>query len=213
MVSYKFSPFVPPLKCLSYDSDFYYSVDLGFESKDTQQYLWSSCGNELQENTFVVSEGVTKLFVQYFFYSLYHPTIGRVGFRFLFSFHNRSALLSRMSDGRWNCSVLHWADFLEHFPCDLETDCVHGEDELGCLYTNVSRCGAGAISMGESCYFYVISENDVSWNDAMDICKKNDAQLASLNRPREWHDVMVVLGFRAAAVYLGLRSASLSLPY
>ena len=161
----------------------------------------------------MVKESAHKLFVHFHFTTLFHPDSGRVGFRFFFSFHNQSALLPQLPGGQWNCSVPHWEDFQAHFPCNLVAECVGGEDEQDCPYTNVSRCGAGAISLGESCYFYVISEKDVSWNDAMATCEQKDAYLANLNKENEWYDIMDLLTVRAAAVYLGLRSASLHLHY
>ncbi|PVD34066.1 hypothetical protein C0Q70_05328 [Pomacea canaliculata] len=41
-----------------------------------------------------------------------------------------------MPDGRWNCSVQHWSDYRQHFPCNLVTECVGGEDEAECPYTS-----------------------------------------------------------------------------
>ena len=145
--------------------------------------------------------------------TLFGLAVHKTGFRLLFSFHQESALPVLLWKWRWNCSVPHWADFQEHFPCNLEADCVHGEDEQDCPYTNVSRCGAGAISLGESCYFYVISENDVSWQDAMDACQSSNAYLANLNTPKEWDDVMQLLFVRRGAIFLGLRSSDSYLPF
>ncbi|PVD35471.1 hypothetical protein C0Q70_02434 [Pomacea canaliculata] len=62
--------------------------------------------------------------------------IGRTGFRLSFSFHALSALPQQLRDGRWNCSVPHWPDFRLHFPCNLVSDCVGGEDEVDCPYTS-----------------------------------------------------------------------------
>nr|KAG5687882.1 hypothetical protein BaRGS_008552 [Batillaria attramentaria] len=44
------------------------------------------------------------------------------GFKLTFSFHNQSALPQRLPDGKWNCSVPHWADFQQHFLCTLQYD-------------------------------------------------------------------------------------------
>ncbi|KAK7466733.1 hypothetical protein BaRGS_00037175 [Batillaria attramentaria] len=49
--------------------------------------------------------------------------LGAYGFKFIFSFHNQSALPQRLSDGKWNCSVPHWADFQQHFLCTLYPEC------------------------------------------------------------------------------------------
>nr|KAG5712611.1 hypothetical protein BaRGS_029666 [Batillaria attramentaria] len=49
------------------------------------------------------------------------------GFRLLFSFHDRSAVLEETPGSKWNCSVPYWADFKQHFPCNLQVDCLAGE--------------------------------------------------------------------------------------
>nr|KAG5685517.1 hypothetical protein BaRGS_024254 [Batillaria attramentaria] len=64
------------------------------------------------------------------------------GFKLLFSFHNRSSLPERVPSGKWNCSVPHWTDFQEHFPCDLRADCLDAEDEKVCPYWS-DACGDG----------------------------------------------------------------------
>ena len=212
MVSYQYARHILPLQCPNYESEYFYRVILGVKDHLSLQHLWNPCRNK-RDRTIVVKESASEMFVTYSFLAVYHIRTGSIGFRFFFSFHDRSVLPSRLQDGRWNCSVPHWADFQAHFPCNMETDCVHGEDEQDCPYNNVSRCGAGAISLGELCYFYVISETDVTWNDAMDMCDRNDAHLASLGTPKEWNDVMDLLTVREAAAYLGLRSANLHLPY
>ncbi|PVD35472.1 hypothetical protein C0Q70_02435 [Pomacea canaliculata] len=74
---------------------------------------------------------VSKLYIH--FKSLTYPG---TGFRLSFSFHALSALPQQLRDGRWNCSVPHWPDFRLHFPCNLVSDCVGGEDEVDCPYTS-----------------------------------------------------------------------------
>ena len=213
MISYQYSRHVSPLWSPPFDFAYYHASGLSYRENTTYHLLWSDGARGPRDDTFIVKEPADLIRLWFCFTQLFHPDIGRLGFRFFFSFHNRTALPSRLQDGRWNCSVPHWADFQAHFPCDLEADCVRGEDEQDCPYTDVSRCGAGAISLGESCYFYVISKNDVSWNDAMDTCEKLHAHLVNLNTPTEWNDVIQVLLVREAAIYLGLRSASPHLPY
>ncbi|PVD35477.1 hypothetical protein C0Q70_02440 [Pomacea canaliculata] len=75
---------------------------------------------------------VSKLYIQFKSGTLYPET----GFRLYFSFHALSALPQQLMDGRWNCSVPHWPDFRLHFPCNLVSDCVGGEDEVDCPYTS-----------------------------------------------------------------------------
>lgn len=62
---------------------------------------------------------------------------GDPSYRLAFSFHPEHAVMPRqLSLGRWNCSGVQWAVFQLHYPCDLHSDCVGGEDEAGCPYTN-----------------------------------------------------------------------------
>ncbi|PVD35470.1 hypothetical protein C0Q70_02433 [Pomacea canaliculata] len=75
---------------------------------------------------------VSKLYIHFKSVTLYPGT----GFRLSFSFHALSALPQQLRDGRWNCSVPHWPDFRLHFPCNLVSDCVGGEDEVDCPYTS-----------------------------------------------------------------------------
>ena len=210
VVSYQFSRRVLRLKCVDYRSEYFYDVTLGYIRNSARHELWHSCRTSRHQTVFLVKE--SELFVKYNFQTLYLPETGALGFRFFFSFH-KSAQLSQLPDKRWNCSVPGWADFQTHFPCNLAAECVGGEDEQDCPYTNVPRCGAGAIFLGESCYFYVISDDKVTWNDAMDKCEKHDAHLVSLNTPIEWIDIMELLAVRGRSIYLGLRSTSPHLPY
>ena len=212
MISYHFSRRIPPLKCVGFESEYYYYVTLEMKKNSSKQPLWSTCGRKQYDSISVVNESA-QVRLKYHFNTLFHPATGRVGFRFFFSFHQNFSLPSQLSDGRWNCSLPHWTEFKRHFPCNLQAECVGGEDEKDCHYTNVSRCGAGAISLGESCYLYVISKSDVTWNEALDICVRKGAHLADLLSMEEWFDVMGLLTVRAAAIYLGLRSAGLHLTY
>ena len=137
---------------------------------------------------------------------------GDSGFRFVFSFHNRSAKPDRLSDGTWNCSVAHWPDFRLHFPCDLQAECDGGEDEAGCAYTTPT-CGPGRIGLNGSCYVYVTPSRDVSWNEAATICKSEGARLASLNSPEEWIAVRELLRLsNFDYVFTGLRAKRGNLP-
>nr|KAG5697926.1 hypothetical protein BaRGS_026864 [Batillaria attramentaria] len=47
----------------------------------------------------------------------------------------RSAIPVRLAGGKWNCSVPYWADFRQHFLCNLNQECAGMEDEADCPYT------------------------------------------------------------------------------
>ena len=134
------------------------------------------------------------------------------GFRAQFSFHNLTARPERLPDGTWNCSVKHWRDFQQHFPCDLVPQCAGGEDEARCSYTT-ERCGPGKIDVGGRCYIYVTPRGNVTWNAAYDGCSSRGAFLASLETSQEWNDVIGLLRHSDFnLINLGLTTAELSLP-
>ncbi|KAK7475968.1 hypothetical protein BaRGS_00032787 [Batillaria attramentaria] len=137
-------------------------------------------------------------------------TVRGKGFRLLFTFHKRSEALRELERGKWNCSVTHWADFKQHFPCNLRQDCVNGEDEAECPYSQ--KCGLGRVWTINRCYIYVIPDKQpLTWGEAATLCLLQDknAQLASLTTYREMRDVRRALANRTMdRVFVGLTSAS-----
>ncbi|XP_025085565.1 G-protein coupled receptor GRL101-like [Pomacea canaliculata] len=110
-----------------------------------------------------------------------------------------------MPDGRWNCSVQHWSDYRQHFPCNLVTECVGGEDEAECPYTS-DVCGQGLLWTGISCMQYISVPRSVTWVEAQNTCLSRGMLLASLNTPPEWRAFRTILNFRPNdTVYLGYR--------
>ncbi|KAK7488816.1 hypothetical protein BaRGS_00019951 [Batillaria attramentaria] len=137
---------------------------------------------------------------------------GTTGFRLHFSFHNHSFLPQQMTDGRWNCSVPHWTDFQQHFPCNLVSDCDGGQDEAACPYSS-THCGQGRLTAGGKCFLYVTSQRFITWEEAANECLRRDGHLASLNTPEEWRDVISLLKLpHPYYVYIGLHSSSMGLP-
>ncbi|PVD35466.1 hypothetical protein C0Q70_02429 [Pomacea canaliculata] len=153
---------------------------------------------------------VSKLYIH--FQSLTFP---RTGFRLDFSFHALSALPQQLSDGRWNCSVPHWPDFRLHFPCNLVSDCVGGEDEVDCPYTS-HVCGPGFQSANGTCLQFVKTEDSVSWETAAETCKSRGMLLMTANTPSEWEafrDLLLRYFRDPHYVVYGLKPSSSSLPY
>lgn len=64
------------------------------------------------------------------------------GFRAFFSFHEAASIPEKTEGGMWNCSVPHWPDFKQHFPCNVEVNCAGSEDEEDCPYIT-EACGKG----------------------------------------------------------------------
>ncbi|KAK7469743.1 hypothetical protein BaRGS_00036225, partial [Batillaria attramentaria] len=112
-------------------------------------------------------------------------------FRIVFSFHETHSVEPKLlPGGKWNCSVPDMLSFRSHFPCDLVADCAGGEDEADCPYTG--RCGQGKLTIGNRCYLFV-HQSSIQWIEAEIMCRQQGGYLASLNTPREWHDVMQVI--------------------
>ncbi|XP_025083269.1 uncharacterized protein LOC112557545 [Pomacea canaliculata] len=152
---------------------------------------------------------VSKLYIHFKSVTLYPGT----GFRLDFSFHALSALPQQLSDGRWNCSVPHWPDFRLHFPCNLVSDCVGGEDEVDCPYTS-HVCGPGFQSANGTCLQFVKTDQNISWNTASKTCESRGMLLMAANTPAEWVATVDILRYRPFEYLLyGLVPASPSLPY
>ncbi|PVD35473.1 hypothetical protein C0Q70_02436 [Pomacea canaliculata] len=135
------------------------------------------------------------------------------GFRLDFTFHALSALPQQLSDGRWNCSVPHWPDFRLHFPCNLVSDCVGGEDEVDCPYTS-HVCGPGFLSANGTCLQFTKTDQNISWNTASKTCESRGMQLTAANTPAEWEATLDILRYRPYEYLLyGLVPPSPPLPY
>ena len=133
------------------------------------------------------------------------------GFRLQFTF--RSWILKKVSDDLWNCSVPTFKEDYEiAFPCNGQLNCLHGEDEENCPYTNTSECKTGQWWLAGRCYEYV-DEPVRTWTMASAECRKRGGALVSLNTPEEWDTVDSMLAFRAAGdVYIGLKSFGPNVP-
>lgn len=143
-------------------------------------------------------------------YSRQIPT--RMGFRMLFSFHNRSSLPQRLPDGTWNCSVPHWSDFRQHLPCDLQAQCAGREDEAECPFVS-EECGERQYSLGGQCYLYVIPDQPTTMLDAASQCRRHGGHLVSPHTPQKWNDLMELLSWGSYTLhYLGLRNSVPTLP-
>ncbi|KAK7466723.1 hypothetical protein BaRGS_00037165, partial [Batillaria attramentaria] len=139
------------------------------------------------------------------------------GFKFIFSFHNQSALPQRLPDGKWNCSVPHWADFQQHFLCTLYPECAGGEDDVVC-FSRQDECGLLVVFPKKKCFAYVES-NDLwsqmntsdltSWREAREVCANRKMRLPSFETKQEhtvFYRVLNVLPGRIMAFYIGLES-------
>nr|KAG5697924.1 hypothetical protein BaRGS_026862 [Batillaria attramentaria] len=112
-----------------------------------------------------------------------------------------SALPLRLPDGKWNCSVPYWADFQQHFLCNLNQECVGMEDEADCPYTT-DICGLGRIAVGKGCYIFMRLEEFITWEEASRQCLVHGGVLASLNTPEEWRNVIELLEKQKLDVFL-----------
>ncbi|KAL8585865.1 hypothetical protein ACOMHN_056460 [Nucella lapillus] len=154
------------------------------------------------------------------------------GFRLRYSFHKSDLKPERVNgfearqnrrlpdvlyypmstDGpKWNCSVSVWHDLLEHFPCDLISQCAESEDEARCPYKS-EKCGDNKIEAGRKCYIYE-RQHYLSWFDSNRRCQQHGAILASLETTQELKDVTEVLEYLLTddSIWIGLKTARKSI--
>ncbi|KAL8586920.1 hypothetical protein ACOMHN_051025 [Nucella lapillus] len=76
--------------------------------------------------------------------------------------------------------------YVPHFPCNVRWNCVSGEDEERCPYTNEELCGPGQLWMTDSCH-QLFPERDVRlWTQSSLACSQRGGQLSRLNTPEKW---------------------------
>ncbi|KAK7479438.1 hypothetical protein BaRGS_00029355, partial [Batillaria attramentaria] len=142
------------------------------------------------------------------------------GFKFIFSFHNQSALPQRLPDGKWNCSVPHWADFQQHFLCTLYPECAGGEDDVVC-FSRQDECGLRVVFPKKKCFTYVESNDlwsqmntsdlpkKISWLEAREFCSIRKMNLPSFQTEEEhsvFYGVLNVMPGSIKTFYIGLES-------
>lgn len=139
------------------------------------------------------------------FHFLSDIAIHKTGFQLLYSFHHSSSVIRQLPNGQWNCSIPKWQEFRDHFPCNLEADCLGSEDEIDCPYTS-GRCGLGLLSVDNACHVYVNpgKTTKVSWNTASEDCMRRGARLSSFTTPHEWKSILSYLkGGQWSNVFVG----------
>ena len=198
-------------------SDFYAAWSIHPEGTAMEKYL---CGNTIPGPKLYETNLLT------FFFSAEENRRSFRGFKIQFSFYPRSARPLQLPDGTWNCSVANWPDFRHHFPCNLHADCARGEDEEQCPYTS-DFCGPGRLTIGGRCYSYtwnimtkgymalLPNENkQITWSGAMEDCRRNGAQLASLGSYQEMSEVRELLyKTDTPAVIIGMIPVDAAAPY
>ncbi|KAK7479399.1 hypothetical protein BaRGS_00029316, partial [Batillaria attramentaria] len=142
------------------------------------------------------------------------------GFKFIFSFHNQSALPQRLPDGKWNCSVPHWADFQQHFLCTLYPECAGGEDDVVC-FSRDDSCGQNIFST-QRCFTFVeptdatvqntstaLFNNLLSWQAARYECTSRKMRLPSLESMCKQLMIVIFLNVNDFEnIYIGLTAAT-----
>ncbi|XP_076449662.1 uncharacterized protein LOC143285754 [Babylonia areolata] len=157
-----------------------------------------------------------------FFYSDDELETG--GFKMLYSFHPVDDRPQRLNNSQWNCSVPFWRKLILNFPCNLQWDCLDGEDELPCPYsinTPNTTCSEGLMALGGNCYLFKYAHwydqlgylRGLTWLDASHECNKRGLRLASLAREKEMNDIFSVLPYiQAVQTYVGLQLAFTTSP-
>ena len=71
-----------------------------------------------------------------------------------FSFHSKSKVPRKLSNGMFNCSVDDYWRFQQHLDCNLKAECEDGRDEAGHCPFSSPAC-RGWVASRNKCYMYV----------------------------------------------------------
>ncbi|KAL8559361.1 hypothetical protein ACOMHN_045081 [Nucella lapillus] len=136
----------------------------------------------------------------------------RSGFKAFYSlFHIREK--PQMLDGLFNCSTANYDRFRPHLGCNLEYECIAGEDETGQCPFSDFRCN-GLVSSGHKCYQYVFWDEHLSSYAAQKECARRDGDLAMVKSQTEWNNLqkMFQYGKQFKAALFGVRTGDFTLP-
>ena len=147
-------------------------------------------------------------FVVITYFSLGNLSHSNTGFKLQYSFHEYPARIDFISDlDKFDCSGRYWPQFRHHFPCNLETNCVGGEDETECPYTSMQTCGQDHQAVAGFC-FSDGRFGPSSWSEASSYCADHGARLPSLNTPEKWEGFRDLLSYKEGeTVFIGLLNA------
>ncbi|KAK7475622.1 hypothetical protein BaRGS_00033115 [Batillaria attramentaria] len=201
---------------------FYYEVALGIGSckynsvrlfttpNCTGHTIWKSCNpsTEYMNHPKIADSGVLSVNcrisdVSHISKDSLYRRSHVVGFKLRFSIHSAGSMLpvqvSRRRYGHlWNCTVPNWADFQQHFPCNLHDNCLNGEDEADCPYIT-DFCGKRRFQWGHQCYTILTWNASIperrreSMGAASDRCTRHGGQLASLSSFGELEGVLELM--------------------
>ena len=117
-------------------------------------------------------------------------------------------------DDVWNCTGRQWPEFRVHLQCNSYLQCAGGEDEAECRYRRCHQTGV-RVQVADKCYMLGRPHAPLSWIQASHTCQLHGGYLASV-RSSEHIDYLKnffrYLGWRTVHMFIGLQTASLSLP-
>ena len=117
-------------------------------------------------------------------------------------------------DDVWNCTGRQWPEFRVHLQCNSYLQCAGGEDEAECRYRRCHQTGVG-VQVADKCYMLGRPHAPLSWIQASHTCQLHGGHLASIRSSEHidyLKDFFRYLGWRTVHVFIGLQTASLSLP-
>ena len=117
-------------------------------------------------------------------------------------------------DDVWNCTGRQWPEFRVHLQCNSYLQCAGGEDEEECRYRRCHQTGVG-VQVADKCYMLGRPRVPLSWIQASHTCQLHGGHLASIRSPAHMDYLkhfFLYLGWRTVRVFIGLHTASLSLP-
>ena len=100
------------------------------------------------------------------------------GFKMLYSYHDYEAVPVNKS-GLFDCSDrAAYAGLRPHVHCNLERECVGGEDEGAHCPFSSAAC-KGGVAAGGTCYSYTCGGEHVTWTGARRACRARGMDLAA----------------------------------
>ena len=132
-----------------------------------------------------------------------------------FSFHPKSKVPQKLSNGMFNCSVDDYPRFQQHLECNLKAECEDGRDEAGHCPFSSPVC-RGWVASRNKCYMYVRADEFYRYAEnaqhphqkAVNFCSSLNSSLAMFRNSDDFNFLYTTFDER-----FFLRCASVGLSY
>ncbi|KAH9488178.1 hypothetical protein Btru_064860 [Bulinus truncatus] len=130
------------------------------------------------------------------------------GFNISYVAVNYSKFIPMYPNNSLDCSKHAKPQLHKNIACNMQVDCISGEDEVDCQYQD-PRCWPGAYFFRNSCYEVVLNQKQVSWTMAEEYCERNlSSHLVAINTAIEAEFIEKLrrtIGKDLKVMFLGLR--------